>query len=145
MNELSLAQSELKALAEKTLEELAAVPQPIVRICGPLTTGGFGYAENALRLKKAEEILKSKGYTVFRFGDAEESIKDKHYPHGDVMEYFHKPILESGLIQEAFFLAGWEESKGATWERDFIEKTNIAIREFPEAWFMSADGFSPTL
>jgi hypothetical protein len=126
----------LRALAERTVEQLRGMAQPIVRVCGPLTTGGKGYEENAARLVRAEEILEEKGYTVFRFGDAEESIKDKGFSHAAVMEEFHQPVLESNLISEAFFLPEWEKSKGATWERDFIrDHTSMKINEFPEEWF----------
>jgi len=126
----------LGRLAEETIKFLKTLPQPIVRVCGPLTTGGFGYEENARRLAKAEEILEKKGYTVFKFGDAEASIKDKGYSHAAVMDLFHKPVLKSGLLQEAFFLKGWNESTGATIERETCEnETPIAVTDFPEEWF----------
>ena len=123
-------------LAQRTILSLQAMPQPIVRVCGPLTTGGFGYERNAKRLADAERILVEKGYTVFAFGDAEESIKDKGYAHSAVMGLFHRPVLESGLISEAFFLQGWNESKGATMEREMCGKIGrIAVTDFPEEWF----------
>ena len=126
----------LGTLARETIERLRSMPQPIVRVCGPLTTGGFGYEENAKRIAAAEKILQAKGYTVFLFGDAEESIKDSGYSHAAVMDLFHRPVLESGLISEAFFLKGWHESKGATIERQTCEEIGtIAITDFPEEWF----------
>jgi hypothetical protein len=126
----------LLKLAADTITNLGRLQQPVVRVCGPLTTGGKGYEENVRRLTRSEDILAEKGYTVFRFGDAEESIKDKGFDHTAVMEFFHQPVLESGLIQQAFFLEGWQDSKGATWEREFISHhTPIEIVEFPEAWF----------
>lgn len=98
--------------------------------------GGLGYEKNAVRLKLAEGILENKGYTVFRFSDAEETIKDMNYSHEGIMNLFHKPILESGLISEAFFLKGWDESKGASIERSICKEIgNIAVTDFPEEWF----------
>ncbi len=124
---------DLSELAQKTIEELKDLPQPIVRVCGPLTTGGLGYEENAKRLSRAEEILSERGESVFRFGDSEAHIQGKGYEYSAIMEEFHKPILESGLISKAYFLPNWKESKGATWEHDFItNSTRIEIEEFPE-------------
>lgn len=126
----------LPELAQKTIEELKKLPQPLVRVCGPLTTGGLGYEENARRLTRAEKILSERGETVFRFGDSEAHIQGKGYEYSAIMEEFHKPILESGLISKAYFLTKWQESKGATWEHDFItNSTRIEIEEFPEDLF----------
>ncbi len=131
----SLQQEILTALYEKTIGDLKLLPQPIARVCGPLTTGGFGYEKNAERLTRAEAVLIEKGYTVFRFGDAEESIQGKGYDHAAIMDIFHTPILKSGLIKEAFFLPKWQESKGAMIERELCQENGIAIKEFPEEWF----------
>lgn len=129
-------QKTLQDLALRTIESIKKLPQPVVRVCGPLTTGGFGYEENAKRLRDAEKILESKGFTVFKFDASEAEIQGKNYPHADVMNYFHKPVLESGLIQEAYFLSGWNGSKGATWEHDFVEQSvAMEVRDFPEDWF----------
>ena len=125
----------LQKLAADTIESLKKAKQPIVRVCGPLTTGGFGYDENARRLEKAEQYLEEHGHTVFKFGDSEAHIKGKNYEYNAVMEQFHQPILQSGLISEAYFLPGWEQSRGTTWERNFIkDHTTIVIKEFPEEW-----------
>lgn len=43
----------LKKLAEGAIERLQNIPKPAVRVCGPLTSGGFGYSENLRRFKKA--------------------------------------------------------------------------------------------
>lgn len=125
----------LRSLAEKTMTHLETLPQPIVRVCGPLTTGGFGYEENTKRLEQAEQILHDKGMTVFRFGDSEMEIQGKGYSHAAIMDEFHQPILASGLIADTYFLSGWEASQGATIERDLARKYDIGIKEFPEEWF----------
>ena len=119
----------LAALAENTIKHLGALPQPIVRVCGPLTTGGFGYNENALRLERAEEELAKQGATVFRFGDAEKEIQGKGYEHQAIMDHFHKPILASGLIATTYFLPRWEESKGAGIERELAQEFGIEIKD----------------
>lgn len=126
----------LEQLVQETVEELKRMAQPVVRVCGPLTTGGFGYEENARRLDAATAELKRRGYSVFDWGPSEEHIKNMNVPHATIMEKFHGPVLASGYIKTAFFLPRWEESKGASWERDFVrESTHMTIEEFPEEWF----------
>lgn len=126
----------LEHLVEETINELKTMREPVVRVCGPLTTGGFGYEENARRLNFATAELKRRGYSFFDWEPSEVHIKDMNLPHAVVMEKFHKPILASGYIKTAFFLPKWEESKGATRERDFArENTQMVIEEFPEEWF----------
>jgi hypothetical protein len=126
----------LKALAERELKRIEQLPQPVVRVCGPLTCDGpEGYERNANRLAQAEQILQSRGMTVWTFGEAEEEIFGRDYDHGNIFNYFHKPILESGLIKEAYFLPRWDESNGATLERNIATEAQVAIKEFPEEWF----------
>lgn len=125
----------LTALAAREIKRIEQMPQPVVRVCGPLTADGpEGYEKNAARLAQAEAVLASRGMSVWTFGDAEEEIFEKGYDHGNIFTYFHKPVLESGLIKEAYFLPRWEQSNGATLERNVAEAAGIAIKEFPEAW-----------
>jgi hypothetical protein len=126
----------LTALAEREIRRIEEMLQPVVRVCGPLTCDGpEGYERNANRLAEAERILHSKGMTVWTFGEAEEEIFGKGYDHGNIFTYFHKPILESGLIKEAYFLPRWEKSNGATLERTIATESKVEIKEFPEEWF----------
>lgn len=130
------AQQELTRLAEKTMEKLRVLIPPIVRVDGPLTTGPLSYEENVKRFHRAEEVLIERGFSVFKFDLGEVGIRDKGYSSDDIMEFFHKPILQSGLIKQAYFLSHWEKSQGAMWERNYIEQhTTIEIHEFPEEWF----------
>ncbi len=126
----------LKSLAEREIRRIEQMPQPVVRVCRPLTCDGpEGYERNAKRLAEAERILQSRGMTVWTFGEAEEEIFGKNYDHGNIFTYFHKPILESGLIKEAYFLPRWDKSNGATLERNIATETQVTIKEFPEEWF----------
>jgi hypothetical protein len=127
----------LRELAQNAIVRLTALPQPVVRICGPLTSGGKGYDENFARFAAATRILTEKGYTVFDYfdHDDEEVIKALNLPWPVVMEHYHRPILETGLITTAFFLPEWQSSHGATWEHEMAEALNLEIREFPEEWF----------
>ena len=126
----------LEELKREEIEKIKAMKQPVVRVCGPLTSDGpEGYAGNARRLEQAVEILKSKGMSVWSVNGGEQKIKERQCSHSSVCNYFHGPILESGLIQKAYFLPHWEESKGALFERETAEKVGIIIQEFPEEWF----------
>jgi hypothetical protein len=126
----------LSQLAEREIKRIKQLPQPVVRVCGPLTCDGpEGYTRSASRLTEAEKILQKKGMTVWTFGEAEEEIFGKGYANENIFEYFHKPILKSGLIKKAYFLPRWEESIGATSERNIATEAGVAIIEFPEKWF----------
>lgn len=126
----------LISLCKREIEKIAKMPQPVVRVCGPLLSDGpDGYARNARRLSDAEKILKSQGMTVWTFEESESEIYNKGFAHKNILKYFHEPILASGLIKEAYFLPRWERSTGATEERKIAESANVVIREFPEEWF----------
>ena len=128
----------LKSLAKRELERIEQMPKPVVRVCGPLTCDGpEGYERNAQRLADAEQILQSRGMTVWTFGESEDEIFGKGYTNENIFEYFHKPVLASGLIETAYFLPRWDESNGATLERNIATEAQVAIQEFPEEWFVS--------
>ncbi len=127
--------SALKKLAQAEIQKIEKLPQPVVRVCGPLTCDGpEGYQRNADRLTQAEKFLQDKGMTVWTFGESEEEIFGKGYSNENIFTFFHKPILESGLIQEAYFLPRWDESNGATLERNTATEAKIDVKEFPEEW-----------
>ncbi len=128
----------LCALAQREIDKIKQLPRPVVRVCGPLTCDGpEGYARNAERLTHAEEILVSRGATVWSFVDSEKEIVGKGFDHDNIVTYFHKPVLESGRIDAAYFLPRWELSSGARRERALCQEAGITILEFPEAWFSS--------
>lgn len=128
--------STLKKLAQQEIQKIEQLSQPVVRVCGPLTCDGpEGYQRNADRLTQAEIILKNKGMTVWTFGESEEEIFGKGYSNENIFAFFHKPVLESGLIKEAYFLPRWDESNGATLERNTAIEAKVEITEFPEEWF----------
>lgn len=131
----------LETLATQALERLRALPQPVVRVCGPLTSGGYGYEENLRRFRIAEHKLKAEGNIVFDFFDGhddEERIKEAGIDWPTVMEYYHKPLLASGYIREAYFMPRWRESNGANWEYAYLsEHTDATIHELTEEWLQS--------
>jgi hypothetical protein len=112
-----------KALTVEAIEDLKKVPPPVARISGPLRTGGDGYDTNLKRLRLGEALIRSRGISIFgyeKYSDAIRSAYDLHF------EYFHIPILKTGLIQSIFFLPGWEGSGGASYERRLCDELGIA-------------------
>lgn len=131
-------QHDLRALAEKAVERLKLLPQPVVRLSGPLTTSAYGYKNNLKRFLKGQEILREKGYTVFDYfegHDGEEVIKSLNVPWVEVMEHYHRPIMAAGLIKGAFFLPRWEFSNGAKAEHEYAKEFGLDIHYFLEEWF----------
>ncbi|MBX9765144.1 hypothetical protein K2X83_00710 [Patescibacteria group bacterium] len=116
-----------KGLVGEAIEEMKQLPPPLVRIAGPLRTGGDGYEINLQRLKTGEALLQSRGLTVFGYsGKYAEAIKaayDLHFTH------FHIPILKTGLISSIFFLPKWQESGGASYERKLCDELGIEAGE----------------
>ena len=126
----------LKYLAQLEIDRITDLLGPVVRVCGPLTADGpAGYERNAARLLQAEEVLKQKGYTVWDFTPSELVIQKYDFKHDDIVECFHKPVLQSGLIKVAFFLPRWEQSSGARREHELCEELGVTIKDFPKCWF----------
>lgn len=128
-------QTILKNLADKAIERLKKLPPPVVRVSGPITSGGYGYQKNLERFIKAQEMLRRQGYTVFDYFEGhndEEVIKDLNLPWEEVMCYYHQPILASSLIKTAFLLPHWQESNGAKWEHEYFVKNGIEVVELSE-------------
>lgn len=128
----------LARLAEDAIHRLEKLKQPVVRVSGPLTSGGFGYEENMKRFIVAQQKLREQGFTVFDYfednGD-EEVIKELGMPWKEVMEYYHMPILKTGLISGVYMMPRSNESNGATMEREYFEVNGLEIHEIPESWF----------
>lgn len=131
-------------LGQIALGILRKMPQPVVEVCGPMSTGGRGSLEKNMELFQISiEILADKGYHVFDqivFQDKMKQLCDygnrKDYPM-EILEIFYRKVFCSGYIKKAFFLPDWHTSLGATWEREFIIKLgNIKIEEFPLVWLL---------
>ncbi|MBP9842900.1 MAG: DUF4406 domain-containing protein, partial [Candidatus Pacebacteria bacterium] len=121
----------LTDLAQTAIERLRELPAPVVRVSGPLTSGGYGYDENHRRFIVAQEKLREQGFTVFDYFEGnhdERHIIELALPWEEVMEYYHKPIMATGLITTVFMMPKWRESNGATWEHLFAEELNLQIR-----------------
>lgn len=119
------------------VERLKLLPQPVVRVSGPITSGGFGYEENLRRFIKAQQVLRDKGFTVFDYfedNDDEAVIKTLDISWEKVMELYHDPILATGLISEVYMMPRWQESNGARWEHEHFVQNNLKVGDVPEEW-----------
>ncbi|MEY2665298.1 MAG: hypothetical protein RLZZ480_403 [Candidatus Parcubacteria bacterium] len=129
----------LQNLAAAAIERLRALPQPVVRVSGPFTSGGYGKEENLRRFLLAQEKLREQGYTVFDYFDGHDDeivIADLGFEdYNEVMEHYHRPIMATGLIETVFMMPKWRESNGATWEHEFATELGLKIRPIPDSWF----------
>ncbi len=115
--------------------------QEIVQICGPMTTGGLGsLEENMAQFSRAIEQAERQGLRVFNqipFQGAIIRITDHHDGKEycvDILEVFYRRIFECGHVSRTLFLPGWQESRGARWERSFVSELGIAAEEYPREW-----------
>ncbi len=132
----------LHDLLNTALCVLKKMPQPIVEVCGPMSTGGAGdLTANLKRFKNAVDVLFESGVTVFDqipFQDAMMRITSHDAAvnyNTDLLDIFYNGIFSSGHIKKAYFLPEWQSSKGARWEREFLQALPIEIVEYPEDLF----------
>lgn len=127
-----------KELAKVALRILHSVPYPLVQVCGSITTGGGTRKQNMRRFALAIDRLSKSGVCVFSQLPFEEELY--RLAQGDagkaycfsILEEFYLPIFESGKIQRAYFLSGWQKSIGATWEHEVLSGLGIEIWTLPE-------------
>lgn len=122
------------------LRVLDRMPQPVVQICGPLTTGGLGSFEaNAAEFDKAIFFFSQKGECIFDQMPFEEPMqrfkKDVIDGYDNrILEHFYLPLFRSGKIKKCKFLPDWKSSHGATWEHNKIEELKIDFIDLPKNW-----------
>ena len=105
--------------------------KPIVKLCGPVSTGGKGSRKENLKVfSRAIERMQADGLFVFSqmpFEDDMERIfkSSPDFQGTRLFEEFYLPMFKSGRIKILCFLPGWECSTGATWEHEQARKMNI--------------------
>lgn len=128
----------LSKLAKDAIRHLRRLRKPIVRVSGPIKTGGFGFNENLRRLIIAQQILRKRGFIVFDYfedNDEDNVIRKLQLTGNEVKEHYLQPILETGLITTIYMMPRWEESGCAKAEYDFFAVHNLRIELIPESWF----------
>lgn len=127
-------------LVDVAYHVIARMAKPVGMVCGPLTTGGMGNTEaNMAHFGHAIAYLRRKGFSVFSqlpFQQAMSEIKNS-MREGAVealLNEFYLPLLQLNLLSYLVFLPGWQESVGASWEREKALEFGIPILDLPESW-----------
>ena len=121
-------------LAEIALDEISKMPKPVGIVSGPITSGGLGSMEaNLAELSKQIHDLQDQNKSIFNQMPYEPKMQEiKKTPYHDatrdhLLEVFYGTLYGSGLIEEFYFLPGWESSYGAKWEHDQLKKIGAKI------------------
>ena len=121
---LAIEQAEdFHELAKVALGVLERKPCPAVMVCGPISTGGFGMAQNERVFERAIEELVDHELACDLEGRPD-------YCH-DILNVLYTQIFLSGWVRGGLFLPGWESSTGATWERQFLQECGLLVEEYP--------------
>lgn len=139
-------------MAEIALKQLKAFEGRAEIVCGPISTGGFGRVfTNLLVFNHAIEVLTDARRPIwsqvpFEKGLARlEGIWKRENPGAGycqpILDDFYGVLFDRSpkLLGRAWFLNGefgWKTSKGATWERQRLQKIGVDVRDFEEAWHM---------
>jgi hypothetical protein len=129
-------------LVELALNEVAKFRGDIEIVCGPITSGGRGSVEENLKLFNAViKGLIDEGRPIFNQMPYEDALfrlrakseKAEGRMPGDasynpiVLERFYRPLFETNRFTRAWFIKGWESSKGACWEHELLSGLGAQI------------------
>ena len=123
---------QLLELSTIAIDKLRQLRGPVVQICGPISTGGFGNVEDNIRcISTVINACTENGISVFDQIKYEPTLdkilglstENDHY----ILDYFYKPILSSNIISALIFLPLWSTSTGSRWERDFALNNRIDV------------------
>jgi hypothetical protein len=113
---------------------LGRMPSPIVQVCGPISTGGFGsIIANMQAFTETIQALQGKGLSVFDQMPFEVPMQKLklHLAPGEYLEAiltdFYQPLFESKKINAFYFMPDWQSSHGALWEHEQALKLGIDI------------------
>lgn len=125
----------LQDLLVIAIDILKRMPQPVILVCGPISTGGFGNVEANLRAFESTIHAKQKaGKSVFnqlpfeeKFAKFSQEAKMAYFT--PVLDEFFLPIIKSGYIAEMHFMKDWQSSTGARWEHTTANELGVTIHE----------------
>lgn len=114
-------------LVEIAQEILTRIPKPVSIVCGPITSGGLGspeanMAEFTLRINQ----LKTGGHNIFDQMPFEPHMwRIKKTPYYDptrdhLLETFYGTLFVSDAFDTFYFIPGWRDSYGASWEHNLV-------------------------
>ncbi len=109
------------------------MPQPVVQVCGPISTGGLGsIPENLAVFRRYIEAMQKEGRNVFDQMPFEPTMQRIRATRQDrviersILYDFYLPLFESGAVSELVFMPNWKESIGACWE--FAQGTALKLK-----------------
>lgn len=124
----------LESLARGAISEIELMTQPVVQICGPISTGGFGEVED--NLSYLDSVIQASirdGMSIFDQLAYERRLDhilgDSHGYDYPILDSFYAPILSSGKISGLAFLPLWETSTGSRWEHEYAQSIGIPTCE----------------
>jgi hypothetical protein len=129
-NDLERA-SEFSHLFPIALKVVQKMPQPLGMVSGPITTGGSSIDENVKVFAKIIGALAKEGKPVFNqlpFQNIMIRLWHEWPEPGycmPILTDFYLPLFESGYIKKVYFIPGWEQSFGASWEHAQCKKLGI--------------------
>lgn len=118
-------------------------------VCGPISTGGFGNAEQNFRaFGLVIDALKGLGMKIFDQRPYEQALgklrlkweEGQQKPCGycmPILEEFYAPVFDTCLVERAWFLPGWESSTGAKWEHEHLHDLGARFRYVDQQWLAS--------
>lgn len=127
-----------RSLANIAIRVIADLKSPVVKVSGPITTGGFGNpTRNLRRFGEAIRYLADQGFSVFDDRPFEDRLVVIHAVVRDgrchEIEEFRGGILMPHLISEVRLLPGWQDSVGSKAEEELAHARGIR-RVYPEQW-----------
>lgn len=135
---------DLHLIAQKILE----FREPMAIVCGPISGPG-SREENLRQFDATIEVLADSGVDFFDQMPFENRIGIlvaryfKENPNEEycmpLLETLYRPIFSSGKIKRAYFLPGWENSTGASWEHALCKERYIQIVYLPTQWSSCMD------
>jgi len=110
---------------------LSRMPDPIVIVAGPISTGGRGsLSENLKVFAETIKKVKDSGKIDFnqlpfenKFGELDRKAGMPYFK--PILDDFFLPIMKSGKISKIYFIEDWQSSTGARWEYEMAEKIGI--------------------
>lgn len=130
-------------LGEISIDVASKIPAEVVsQLCGPMTTGGYGFRNNMFIFERAIQIMLSRGYVVFNQLPLQaamirliKELEIKGYPQA-IIDDVYIPLFSSGYIKQGCFLPRWKTSHGTRQERAFLESIGLDIFDIPADWIV---------
>ena len=133
--------SSFDELATIGVRVISRLPEPVVEVCGPITTGGRGsLKENLHVFEHVTMRLGEDGYHVFNLLNfqptidrlaREWAVNNQGYCW-PILNIFFRQVFDAKKINFGYFIPGWESSVGARWEREALKVLGVVLREVPE-------------